>query len=344
MSGVALVTSSNHVPSPSSVRRTSNPISNHPSTSNLNESQLLTVLPTSHLSNGMKSPNSTLHHQTSNYDLSSELEDQYLGTGYAVASRKRNFDFHSIFKSIPQDDYLIEDYGCALQRDILVQGRLYISEQHLCFNANIFGWVTTLVLPFSDVVSIEKKMTALIIPNAIQVMTMQSRHTFASFISRDVTYDLMTNIWRISHPTIPTHNNSSSISLNPAIGNDEVHVEYLGPSSSNTTTDPNSTSNSNPTSTTNSNATNPSTTMTKVPELTTCACLGTDAHYKDVALDTTYNTSLENLYQLLFMNSHFMISFWENDQRLTGKLFKPNLSPPGISNFLFLLPSPVSNF
>jgi hypothetical protein len=34
------------------------------------------------------------------------------------------------------------DYGCALQKDILVQGRIYASENHLCFHANIFGWVT----------------------------------------------------------------------------------------------------------------------------------------------------------------------------------------------------------
>ncbi|KAH8914398.1 hypothetical protein BT69DRAFT_1342955, partial [Atractiella rhizophila] len=66
--------------------------------------------------------------------------------GFAVASSKRNMDFHALFKGhggVPEDDYLIEDYGCALQREILLQGRLYISEHHLCFYANIFGWVTT---------------------------------------------------------------------------------------------------------------------------------------------------------------------------------------------------------
>lgn len=31
-----------------------------------------------------------------------------LGTGYAVASSKRNADFHQVFKNIPEDDYLIE--------------------------------------------------------------------------------------------------------------------------------------------------------------------------------------------------------------------------------------------
>jgi hypothetical protein len=31
-----------------------------------------------------------------------------LGTGYATASSKRNADFHNLFKSVPEDDYLIE--------------------------------------------------------------------------------------------------------------------------------------------------------------------------------------------------------------------------------------------
>ncbi|GAA5886059.1 hypothetical protein JCM5296_007076 [Sporobolomyces johnsonii] len=127
-----------------------------------------------------------------------------LGTGYAVASSKRNAEFHLLFKNIPDDDYLIEDYGCALQREILIQGRLYISEHHLSFNANIFGWVTSLTIPFAEVCSIEKRMTAYVIPNAIQVATMHARHTFASFLSRDTTYDLIGNIWRMVHPVVPT--------------------------------------------------------------------------------------------------------------------------------------------
>lgn len=33
-----------------------------------------------------------------------------LGTGYAVASSKRNIDFHQLFRNIPEDDYLIEGW------------------------------------------------------------------------------------------------------------------------------------------------------------------------------------------------------------------------------------------
>jgi hypothetical protein len=93
-------------------------------------------------------------------ELLAELNDGDIPvTGFAVASNKRNADFHELFKTIPEGDYLIEgasthrvcrstityrypDYGCAMQREILVQGRIYISENHICFHANIFGWVT----------------------------------------------------------------------------------------------------------------------------------------------------------------------------------------------------------
>ena len=68
-------------------------------------------------------------------------------TGFAVASNKRNAEFHELFPDVPEDDYLIEDYGCALQKEILHQGRLYISENHMCFHANIFGWVTNVCPP-----------------------------------------------------------------------------------------------------------------------------------------------------------------------------------------------------
>ncbi|KAG2174239.1 hypothetical protein INT43_004260, partial [Umbelopsis isabellina] len=134
--------------------------------------------------------------------------------GLEVANTKRNAEFHALFRSVPEDDLLIEGveergqfqtlyYGCALQKEILVQGRIYISEHHICFNANIFGWVTNLVLAFSEVVSIEKKMTAMFIPNGILICTLHAKHSFASFLSRDMAYDQMFDVWRVAHPSNP---------------------------------------------------------------------------------------------------------------------------------------------
>ncbi|EGO59751.1 hypothetical protein NEUTE1DRAFT_80128 [Neurospora tetrasperma FGSC 2508] len=121
-------------------------------------------------------------------------------TGFAVANKRRNRDFHTLFKSVPDDDYLIEDYSCALQRDILVHGRLYVSEGHLCFSSNIFGWVTTLVMSFDEIVAVEKRMTALVFKNGLEISTLHAKHIFASFTSRDSTYDLIVKIWKLGHP------------------------------------------------------------------------------------------------------------------------------------------------
>jgi hypothetical protein len=143
---------------------------------------------------------------------SAAMNDNRLnGTGFAVASPKRNRDFHSFFKSVPEDDYLIEDYSAALQKEILLHGRLYVSEGHLCFSSNILGWVTNLVISFDEVVSVEKKSTAMLFPNAIVIQTLHARNVFASFLARDSTYDLIIGIWKISHPNLKSSLNGVAL-------------------------------------------------------------------------------------------------------------------------------------
>jgi hypothetical protein len=121
-------------------------------------------------------------------------------TGFAVAPKARNRSFHQLFRSVPDDDFLIEDYSCALQKEILLAGRIYISEGHICFSSNILGWVTTLVISFEEVMAIERETTAMVFPNAIAVQTLHARHIFRSLLSREATFDLMVGIWKASHP------------------------------------------------------------------------------------------------------------------------------------------------
>ncbi|KAF9939013.1 hypothetical protein BGZ65_011745 [Modicella reniformis] len=132
---------------------------------------------------------------------------------FVYTNEKRFSDFHALFRSVPDDEKLIEDYGCALQKEILVQGRLYISENHVCFNANIFGWVTNLVIAFSEITAIEKRLTAFVIPNAISIVTTTNTkgHFFASFLSRDAAHDLLMAAWRKSFPCAA---NASALSNN----------------------------------------------------------------------------------------------------------------------------------
>ncbi|QIX00838.1 hypothetical protein AMS68_006355 [Peltaster fructicola] len=131
-------------------------------------------------------------------------------TGFAVASKKRNKDFHTQFRSVPEDDYLIEDYSAALQKDILLHGRLYVSEGHICFSSNILGWVTNLVMSFDEIVAIEKEHSSHL-PNALVIQTLHAKNTFASFVARDSTYELIVGIWKINHPHLKSSLNGVAL-------------------------------------------------------------------------------------------------------------------------------------
>ncbi|ODQ81862.1 hypothetical protein BABINDRAFT_112432 [Babjeviella inositovora NRRL Y-12698] len=109
---------------------------------------------------------------------------------------KRNAEFHQLFKTLPTSEKCTAAYGCALSKEILVHGKLYVSANHICFNSNILGWVTSLVIPLKKVVQIEKKSTALMFPNAMVIQTLHERHVFASFLSRDSSFDVLTETWR----------------------------------------------------------------------------------------------------------------------------------------------------
>jgi len=148
-------------------------------------------------------------------------------TGFAVANKKRNRDFHVLFKSVPDDDYLIEDYSCALQREILAHGRLYISEGHLCFSSNILGWVTTLVMSFDEIVAVEKRSTALVFKNGLEISTLHAKHVFASFASRDTTYDLIIKIWKLGHPQLQSSLNGVRLEEPGGDRTEKVDVESV---------------------------------------------------------------------------------------------------------------------
>lgn len=49
-----------------------------------------------------------------------------------------------------------EDYSCAIQKDILVHGRLYVSQSYLCFHANIIVYETRFILKWKDVTTISE--------------------------------------------------------------------------------------------------------------------------------------------------------------------------------------------
>uniref|UniRef100_A0A3P9PLL1 GRAM domain-containing protein n=1 Tax=Poecilia reticulata TaxID=8081 RepID=A0A3P9PLL1_POERE len=128
--------------------------------------------------------------------LASEAMSAFLSQVLSPTYKQRNEDFRKIFKKLPDSERLIVDYSCALQKDILLQGRLYLSENWLCFYSNIFRWETTITIQLKDVTSMTKEKTAKLIPNAIQISTDSEKHFFTSFGARERSFMMIFRLWQ----------------------------------------------------------------------------------------------------------------------------------------------------
>ena len=54
---------------------------------------------------------------------------------------------------------------------MLLHGRMYVTNNFLCFYSNLFGVEKKIRIPFSHITLITKENTALVIPNAIAITT-----------------------------------------------------------------------------------------------------------------------------------------------------------------------------
>ncbi|XP_050973277.1 GRAM domain-containing protein 2B [Labeo rohita] len=109
-------------------------------------------------------------------------------------SLRTNIQYHKVFKDISEDEQLRQSYTCALQKDILYQGRLFVSDNWICFHSKVFGKDTKIAIPVSSVAVIKKTKTAILVPNALVISTAHDRHVFVSFLSRDTTYKVLMSV------------------------------------------------------------------------------------------------------------------------------------------------------
>ncbi|XP_055007071.1 protein Aster-C isoform X2 [Boleophthalmus pectinirostris] len=130
-------------------------------------------------------------------DESSDSQGQCLVSPQTpLPTYKQRFEeFKKIFKELPETETLVVDYPCALQRDILLQGRLYVTETYLCFYSNVFrGTKITLIL--KDIMTMTREKTARLIPNAIQICTSTEKLFFTSFSAREKSYLGVFRMWQ----------------------------------------------------------------------------------------------------------------------------------------------------
>ncbi|KAI4356630.1 hypothetical protein L6164_000639 [Bauhinia variegata] len=141
-------------------------------------------------------------------------------------------EYRQLFR-LPPEEVLIEDYNCALQENILIQGHMYLFVHFICFYSNIFGFETKKIIPFNEVTSVRRAKTAGIFHNAIEIFAGGKKHFFASFLSRDEAFKIINDLWsqqgdgaraiteeQESMPESSTHGNGSIAIENVKISDD----------------------------------------------------------------------------------------------------------------------------
>uniref|UniRef100_A0A8C8R9R8 GRAM domain-containing protein n=1 Tax=Pelusios castaneus TaxID=367368 RepID=A0A8C8R9R8_9SAUR len=129
---------------------------------------------------------------------------------HASNQLKANAHYHKLFLDVPTAEPLKQSFTCALQKDILYQGKLFISENWICFHSKVFGKDTKICIPVLSVTLIKKTKTALLVPNALVIATVTDRYIFVSLLSRDATYKLLKSVCR--HLEAVSVGNSTSLS------------------------------------------------------------------------------------------------------------------------------------
>jgi hypothetical protein len=150
-----------------------------------------------------------------------------------------------------------------------------------------------LSIPIYEITGLEKKMTAFVIPNAIQITTRQAKYTFASFLTRDTAHDVIVNIWRLARPEdslgLADSRNASTRDMASIVTSISEGSGKEGP-------------------------------VPRANKVTHCACSKDGSHLSELALETVLPGTPDKIYNLMFA-SGFIKDFMKVDQKLAGMHF-----------------------
>ena len=100
---------------------------------------------------------------------------------------------------LPESEELLEEYSCALLKKILLQGRMYVFREHICFYSKVFTFVTKRTIELRTVTSINRAKN-MGFPNSIEVIGGGKRYFFTSFLFREDSFRQMVTSWSQCSP------------------------------------------------------------------------------------------------------------------------------------------------
>lgn len=135
----------------------------------------------------------------------------------SAAFAKRRASYHKAFKEMPEEEALLDSVSCAWQREVPYHGRLYISQNYICFHCSMLLRDVKVVIPVSSIAILKKANTALLVPNALSIRTAEGeKFLFVSVRTREATYQLLRSVCKhlqdgstsSSPPASPTNTSS----------------------------------------------------------------------------------------------------------------------------------------
>uniref|UniRef100_A0A452R004 GRAM domain containing 2B n=1 Tax=Ursus americanus TaxID=9643 RepID=A0A452R004_URSAM len=110
---------------------------------------------------------------------------------YSSSSQyKANMHFHKLFLDVPTEEPLRQSFTCALQKEILYQGKLFVSENWICFHSKVFGKDTKV-----DTDKFSCTLNSHFFPGSIvNNDCFAFQYIFVSLLSRDSTYKLLKSV------------------------------------------------------------------------------------------------------------------------------------------------------
>ena len=87
---------------------------------------------------------------------------------------------------------------------IILQGKLYITSERLCFHSkfnaeNVFFGGTFIQIPKKDIIKLEKKKNGIFFDNSISITTINGEVFLTSFFQRNKAFDLISKITELNY-------------------------------------------------------------------------------------------------------------------------------------------------
>ncbi|XP_039544705.1 GRAM domain-containing protein 2B isoform X2 [Pimephales promelas] len=146
----------------------------------------------------LQSPDEThpeiLEHNSSATRRSTIIEEEsWTRSGVQNSFKNHSRTFRKLFPEVPED--LDQVFTCALHKELLYHGKMYVSRQHICFHSSVLLKDTKVMIHISSVLTIKKKHTAKIVPNAVAVITDDGhKYVFGSLRNRESCFRLLQSL------------------------------------------------------------------------------------------------------------------------------------------------------